>query len=324
MNLLVIGGTQFVGKHLTEALLAGGHSVTHFNRGQTNPEAFPGVETIQGDRNTDADRLAGRRWDAVFDVCGYLPKSMTPMLEVLKDSVDRYLFVSTISVYAADQGDDLREDSALAELKEDTGVVDGSTYGAYKVICENVVREAMGDRATIVRPGLIVGPGDHTQRFTYWPVAFSEGGPVMVPNGLDRRLTSLDVRDFAAFMRHLVEQGTSGTFNVDRAGKTFGDLIAACEEVTGASKVLVDEEWLVAQEVKPWAELPCWAPHPLGVPNVERAVAAGLTERPLASTVQDVIADAKALGLARPLKAGLASDKEKELLARWDATHSSP
>jgi 2'-hydroxyisoflavone reductase len=207
VRLLVLGGTKFLGRAIVEAALARGHEVTLFNRGETNPELFPETEKLRGDRTSDLSALDGREWDAAVDVAGYIPGVVRRSAEALRDSVGRYLFVSTVSVYAG-FAEGPNEESPRAELGDqpvDELLPEYENYGALKALCEDVVSEIYGDRATVVRPGLIVGPHDPTGRFTYWPHRIARGGRFVVPAPADRRVQFVDVRDLAEWIVRLLE-----------------------------------------------------------------------------------------------------------------------
>lgn len=316
MNVLVIGGTKFVGRHATDRLLSLGHQVTHFNRGQSGPGVFPQVETVLGDRFSDLHLLEGRTFDAVIDTCAYIPNAVTTAADHLKGKVGTYLFVSTISVYA-ESAEPVSESSRLAEPVWDTEEVNGETYGGLKVACEQRAHEAWGDNLTIVRPGLIVGPHDHTKRFTSWPVRFAAGGQVLVPNAAGRRLTGLDVRDFATFMADRLAQGWHGTVNVDRPFFTWSDVVAAGQENWQFEPVWVDESFLEQEEVAPWRDLPMWLPDSLAVGDTSLAESLGLPHTPLGKTMLDTLEFARSVGQGRDDMACLTSDKERDVLSKW-------
>jgi 2'-hydroxyisoflavone reductase len=324
MRLLVLGGTQFLGRHIVEAALARGHEVTMFNRGQTRPELFAGVERLVGDRDGDLTALAGRTWDAVLDPSGYVPRLVRDTAELLEPSVGRYLFVSSISAYADPSQPGLTEDGPLAQLEEETEEWRGPAYGALKVLCEHVVDEVYGHRATIVRPGLIVGPWDPTGRFTYWPVRIAEGGEVLAPEPRDSAVQVIDGRDLAEFCLKLVEDGAAGAFNATGPAEplTLEAVLEECRRVSGSDTELVwlPPEWLQEREVAPWMELPLWLPGDeyAGFQRIDvsRAIAAGLRFRPLAETIADTLAWAHSGEAPIEPPAGLARDKERELLAQ--------
>jgi 2'-hydroxyisoflavone reductase len=319
MKLLVLGGTQFLGRHLVEAALERGHEVTLFNRGQTRPELFPGVERLVGDRDGDLAALEAGEWDAVVDTSGYVPRVVRQSAELLASRVRRYLFVSSISVYADVSRPGVDEDAPVARLEEDTEEYRGPAYGALKALCEEVVTEVYGDRATIVRPGLIVGPWDPTGRFTYWPARIAAGGDVLAPEPRDAAVQVIDARDLADFCLHLLEGDVAGTFNATGPEEplTIEQVLTACEG--DANLVWVPADWLVERGVGEWMELPLWLSSPeyggmMGI-DVSRGVQAGLTFRPLERTIADTLAWARSGEAPIDPPAGMAREREQELLA---------
>jgi 2'-hydroxyisoflavone reductase len=316
MRLLLLGGAKFVGRALIEAALERGHAVTTFNRGQTNPGAFPEVEELHGDRAGNLEALRGRSWDAVLDTSAYIPQFVRSAAQVLAGSVEQYAFVSSISVYA-DYSQPIPEDAPLEQLAEghpgDELLPDYANYGPLKALCEQALDEHFAGRALIVRPGLIVGPNDPTDRFTYWARRPARGGTILAPPA-ETPVQVIDVRDLAGWMVDMVERGEAGAFNAvtPPGAHTFGSMLEAC----GARSVAwADDAWLLAEGVEPWRDLPVWIP--AGDPemrwfqraDVSRAVAAGLTFRPLAETA----------GAAPEWtgNAGLSAEREAELLAGW-------
>jgi 2'-hydroxyisoflavone reductase len=238
LKLLVIGGSQFVGRHIVEAAAARGDEVTAFNRGQTAAAWPAGVLLRRGDRTADLLALAGGEWDCVVDTCGYLPRDVARMAECLQGRVGRYVFISSVSVYADfDQPNDER--SALAAIDDPaTEVVDGRTYGALKALCEQAVTAQFGDCALLIRPGLVVGPHDPTQRFTYWPARIAraaEGEAVLAPGSADTPVQFIDVRDLADFVLRASDAACSGPFNVVSPPRalTMGAVLAACAAAAG-------------------------------------------------------------------------------------------
>jgi 2'-hydroxyisoflavone reductase len=317
VKLLLLGGPRFLGRALTDAALARGHELTFFNRGRTNADLFPEVERLVGDREGDLATLAGRSWDAVLDTCGYLPSVVRKSVEALADS-GLYCFVSSVSVYA-DFSVPANEESPVAELGElPDDEVTGESYGALKALCEAEVRETFGERALVVRPGLIVGPHDPTGRFTYWPHRVARGGEVLAPGPTERPTQVIDVRDLAEWTISLCEEGASGTYNATHPGVSFGELLDTCRSVAAsdARVTWVTDEFLLAQGVGEWMELPLWIADPAlaGADRVDvgRAVEAGLRFRPLADTVKATLELA-----ATSDGAGLTPEREAELLAAW-------
>ena len=219
MKLLIIGGTRFVGRHLVAAALERGHEVTLFNRG-TQSSPFADVETIAGDRNKDLDKLQGRRWDAVIDTCGYLPRNVKSTAEILSGSAERYVFISSQSAYADVSVPGVTETAPLRSLTSEqldrAYAIDtagqpsyAELYGGLKALCEQVVEEGMPNRVLIVRPGLIIGPYDYTDRFTYWIVRVARGGEVLAPGRPARPVQFIDARDLAAWIVLMTEGGGS-------------------------------------------------------------------------------------------------------------------
>jgi 2'-hydroxyisoflavone reductase len=325
MRLLVLGGTQFVGRLVVEAALERGHELTLFNRGHTRPELFPGVERLIGDRDGDLAALTAETWDAVVDTSGYVPRVVRQSAELLAPRVGRYLFVSSISAYADTSQPGLDEDSPVAQLEEETEEHKGPAYGALKALCEQVVEEVYGERATVVRPGLIVGPWDPTGRFTYWPVRFAAGGDVLAPEPRDAAAQVIDGRDLAEFLVLLLEQDVAGTFNATGPEEplVFEHVLEECRRVAGSDSRLVwaAAEWLLEQGVQPWQELPLWLagdPEYAGHSRIDvsRAIQAGLTFRPLERTIADTLEWHRGGDAPLDPPAGLDRGREQELLGR--------
>ena len=323
MKILVIGGTRFVGRHFVDAALAHGHEITLFNRGQSNADLFPTVENLRGDRDGDLSALEGRRWDTVVDTCGYVPRIVRQSAELLADKVARYLFISTISVYADIMQPDADEDAPLQTLKDQTvEEITGDTYGGLKVLCENVVNEIYGTRALTVRPGMIVGPHDPTDRYTYWAVRMAHGGDILVPGASDRPVQMIDARDLGVWMVHLLEQETVGTYNATGPTQplTWELWMEALRTAAGTtpSYTWVPDAFLQEHEAG-WGELPFWIPAPyenIFAVSVERAVAAGLTFRTAVETARDTLAWKGVVDVSE-LAAGLKPAREAELLKAW-------
>jgi 2'-hydroxyisoflavone reductase len=318
MKLLVLGGTAFLGRHVVEAALRLGDDVTTFTRGQTNPELHPEAEALTGDRDGGLDALRGRSWDGVIDTSGYVPRIVRASAELLRDS-GRYVFVSSVSAYASHAAP-FAEGAPLAELDDPATEDVGAAYGALKAACEGVVEEAFGERGTSVRAGLIVGPYDPTDRFTYWPVRISEGGEVLVPGVPARPVQFVDARDLAVWMVELAARGPGGAFNATgpAARLTMGELVERIAAATGSGCrfTWVDEETILAAGVESWTELPLWAAgheyEGLMQADVGKALAAGLTFRPLEDTALDTLAWAREAGPQRPT---LSREREREILA---------
>lgn len=328
MKLLIIGGTTFLGPALVVEALASGHRVTLFNRGLSSREPVAGVERIQGDRATDLHRLAGRSWDAVIDTCGYVPRLVKQSAEALRASAGLYTFISTLSVYPL-PGAANRDESAELLTLDDQGVeeVSDETYGPLKVLCEAQAQAAFPDRNLIIRPGLIVGPRDPTNRFTYWVTRADRGGEAIAPPA-DQPIQFVDVRDLAAFTLRRIEERRSGIYNVTgpAARMTFGELLSLVKEAL-ASEVQfhhVSDVFLRANAVGEFMGLPLWVNGPLAESfmtfNVDKAIGDGLTFMPIARTIRDTYEWAMTLSAEAPKPADLPRDKEAALLRalkRW-------
>lgn len=334
MHLLILGGGVFLGAALLDRALERGHQVTVFNRGRSR-DAWPeGVEAVTGDRRSDLGRLAGRAFDAVVDTCGYVPADVAASAEALRD-VPLYGFVSSISAYRSFAHEPIREGDPLAEfaaLAPDDR--DLAHYGAQKAACESALRAVHGERALVVRPGLIVGPGDRSGRFSYWPWRAMRGGAMLVPDlGDDEPLQFIDVRDLAAWMVRLLERGERGAFNATGPARAepyaWSELVAACQdeaEARGAppaEPVPVDEAFLLEAGVQPWTELPLWLPSTdrshLGHSRVDlqRALATRLVTRPLAETIAAVLDEGVPAGDDPRRQGKLTPSREAELLRAW-------
>lgn len=322
MNILILGGTVFLGRHLVQRAMAQGHVVTLLNRGQQNAALFPSLEKLRGDRDGDLSALAGRQFDAVIDTCGYQSAQMHAIVAALGAEVRYYLFISTISAYGKFPPGRAYDESTPLTLGD-------SGYGASKARCEEVIDAAWPGRVALVRPGLIVGPHDPTGRFTYWPQRAARGGAMLAPGRPDSPVQWIDVRDLANWCIHLCEQRITGQFNaVGPAEPTsFAQLLARCQAVThsDARPVWIDDAALLAHGVAPWTELPLWIPREdpdaggmLRADN-RRALAAGLTLRPLDATIADTLAWGRAEPLPRtdnPRRAKtMTPEREAELLA---------
>ena len=325
MKLLIIGGTRFLGRALVDEAQAGGHEITLFNRGQSNPALFPSVEQIRGDRDGGLAALAGRRWDAVIDTCGYVPRIVRDSAAFLAGAVDHYTFISSMSVYAGPFPAGLDESGAVGVITDETiEEITGETYGPLKALCESAATDAMGGRALHVRAGLIVGPYDQSDRFTYWPVRIARGGEVIAPQSPDYGVQFIDVRDLARWILLATTNKLSGPYNVTGPGRPLplGLLFDACRAIAGSDArfTWVDEAFLTSNDVVPFTEMPLWVPAEFGgfnAFNIDKALSAGLTYRPFAETARDTLEWA----LQRPgdytWRNGLSTEREAALLAKW-------
>jgi 2'-hydroxyisoflavone reductase len=336
MRLLVLGGTVFLGRHVVDAARTAGHDVTIVHRG-VHPAHRDDVTRIVADRDGDLAPLKGQTWDAAIDVAAYLPRTVITSTALLRAHVERYVFVSTRSVYK-DMEKGVVESSPLATIDDATAArfdamsTDGlrdvkefwPAYGPLKARCESIVRDAFGDRALVVRPGLIGGPHDPTDRFIYWPSRITRGGEVLCPDRPETPTRLIDVRDLAAWIVRATETAANGTFDaIGPKDWTLGRVIDACKSnaKSDARLTWVDESFLLDRKVEPWSDLPCWLPRKWAAGFTgtdDRAQHEGLTFRSLEDTVRDTMAWDRARSPG-PRKNGLDAARESELLAAWHA-----
>jgi 2'-hydroxyisoflavone reductase len=329
LRILILGGTGFIGPHQVQYAVARGHKVSVFNRGKTNPDSVPpGVERLEGDRNGKLDALKGKQWDAVIDNPSTLPRWVRDAATLLKASASHYMFISTISVYADNSVPGADESTATLTLEDPTVEEIGPNYGGLKALAEKEAEKAFPGRTTIVRPGLIVGPGDNSDRFTYWPVRIAKGGEVLAPGNPTDPVQFIDARDLAEFTIRLVEQKQYGTFNATGPAHplTMAEMLYGIKAVTtaGAQFRWVPAEFLEAQKIGPWMDMPVWIPPVgeyagFGSRSIKRALDAGLTFRPLADTAQATLEWYETVSAERKAKprAGLSAEREAEALAAW-------
>ncbi len=338
LRILFLGGTGFLGPHTVRHALERGHDVTLFNRGRTNTDLFPELETIIGNRDPEVDEglsgLEGREWDAVIDTSAYVPRISGASAELLADKVGHYLFVSTICQYEnwAEGGTGGTEERPRATL-EDPATEDVPThYCALKAYCERAVEAAMPGRVTQIRPGLIVGPRDGTDRFTYWPVRIERGGEVLAPGKPSDQTQYIDVRDLARFMVHCLEEELAQAYNVIRNPMPFGDLLSACLNTIESDAALtwVPADFLADNDVQAWRDMPAWADSDSDMAgsltwSADKALAAGLTIRPVEETIRDTLAWFRSLPQERQdtLRAGMSAEKEAAVLAAWHASRNN-
>ncbi len=323
MDILIIGGTSFLGRHLARIALDEGHRLTLFHRGKTNPGLFPEAEEILGDRATDLGLLGARTFDAVFDTCGYLPRIVRRSVRALGPRTRLYAFVSSISVYPVEDWPSVTEDSPTLRARDpEAETMTMDAYGELKAACDDLVLGELPGRALVVRPGLIVGPHDPTDRFTYWVRRMAEGGEVAAPAPAGRRIAFVDARDLAAFMLRCAEGARSGLFNV--AGPTaeivtMESTLDACRVAAGsdARVTWLPAEFLDRHGVEPWSDMPLFIPGQDDVFDCTAATRAGYAARPLAETVRDTWRWDETRPRDRPMRAGLTAERERDLLAAF-------
>jgi 2'-hydroxyisoflavone reductase len=338
MHILILGGTGFTGPEQVRYALRRGHKVTVFNRGKTHPGILPeGVEQLIGDRNGELDALKGKQWDVVIDNPTTLPVWVRDAAQILKGNVDRYLFISTISVYGevktgVDENAPTKKYEGADPYKETLEAMKASgykTYGPLKALSEQEVEKWFPGKTLIIRPGLIVGPRDQTDRFTYWPVRIDRGGEVLAPGSPDDPVQFIDARDLAEWTIRMVENRESGIYNATGPAKPLGigGMLDGIKDAlkSNAKFAWVSEDFLTKQKVEPWSDMPVWTGKESGLSrtNINRALEKGLMFRPLGETARDTLAWFKSLPKDRQskLRAGLTSERETEVLAQWHKPH---
>jgi 2'-hydroxyisoflavone reductase len=329
LKILILGGTAFLGPAVVHAARRRGHELTLFNRGRTNPGLFPDIETLIGDRDGKLDPLKGRDWDKVVDTSGYFPRLVKDSASLLADHVGQYVFISSISVYASFDKPGMDENSPVGTIEDPTieKITEGS-YGPLKALCEQAAEKAMPGRVTNIRPGLIVGPRDRSDRFTYWPVRVSRGGEVLAPNSPKDGIQIMDVNDLGEWIVYCLEQKVVGVYNAcsPPGWLDMGKLLDTCKRVSGSDATFTwaPSKFLEDHEVQGWSEMTCWMPPEgeyAGFSQVksERAVHDGLAFRPISETVRDTLDWWRTLPQERreKMRAGLAAEKEEKVLAAW-------
>ncbi|MBK8913434.1 MAG: NAD-dependent epimerase/dehydratase family protein [Phycisphaerales bacterium] len=336
-KILILGGTGFLGPAIVEAATRRGHTLTLFNRGKTNPQLFPEIEKLRGDRSTrELDALRGRQWDAVCDDCGYIPRHVREMTDVLRGSVKQYIFISSVSALGDKLRPGLDETAPVATMADESvEKVTGETYGPLKALCEQAAERAFPGATTNIRPGLIVGPGDPTDRFTYWPVRVQRGGEILAPGEPSDPVQIIDVRDLGEWIVRVIEQRTFGVYHALGPEKelSVGAMLSACRTASKAPGELtwVNAEFLESQKVTPWGDMPVWVPPTgdsagFGRIDNRRAIAAGLRFRPIADTARDTLSwwNEQPEERRSKLRAGISAEREAEVLRAWHARTSSP
>jgi 2'-hydroxyisoflavone reductase len=316
VRILIIGGTSFLGRHVTQQALDEGNTVTLFNRGRTNPQAFPDAELIQGDRNGDLTSVAGRKWEATVDVCGFVPRQVRSLLEVLGEGAGLYCFISSISAYPESVAAGFDETAPILSPSYDDELT-MEKYGELKVGCELTARELVGDeRLSVVRPGYIVGPYDPTNRFAYWVERVAAGGRILGP-AADQPVQVIDGRDLASFVVALVDHQTAGVFHTVAPDPPFSFAEFLAQIANGIGVPTPDVDWRSANDLLPLSDAgEGWA---MMAANVDKARAHGLSWRPLADTARDTLAWVQAAREAgtyrgRP-EAAMSPEQEAAILA---------
>lgn len=332
LDILVLGGTGFIGPHEINYARARGHNVTMFNRGKTAPGMFPDVEALIGDRDDQLDSLKGRDWDAVIDNSGFYPRHARLSAELLYGHVDTYMFVSSISAYADDMQVDADEYStAYAVMDDPTDESDspyGRTYGPRKALCEQEVTKVFGDRAINIRPGIITGTGDPTERLRHWLKRMQAGNEILVPGQEDLPVQYIDAADMTGWMVRMLEEGGSGPYNAVGAEEPYRarPLLEGIRNATGSKSQLtwVDWEWIRRNTADEPAYAPWYGqgPIPFMQVNNDRALATGLTFRPIGETAKDMIAEFDGQRGSLFGRGGFDLETEAALLKRWHAEKS--
>jgi 2'-hydroxyisoflavone reductase len=337
LSILMLGGTGFLGPQTVEAALRRGHKVTLFNRGKTRPGLFPDLEKLHGDRETDdLKALEGRKFDAVVDTSANVPRWVKKAAAVLGPNIGHYVYISSISVYPDNSKPGMDETAAVAKIADPTTEkITGETYGALKALSEKAAEESMPGKVAVVRPGLIVGPEDPSDRFTYWPVRVAKGGEVLAPGSPDDPIQIIDVRDLGSFLVRLIEDKTTGVFNALGPDKplTMGQTLDACKQAarSDATFTWVDADFLEKQDVHGWSDMPAWVPNrgdTAGFAKVSnaRAIKAGLTFLPISDTAKATLDWFRGLPETRRAKlhAGITPEREAKVLAAWKARAAKP
>jgi 2'-hydroxyisoflavone reductase len=331
MKILILGGTIFLGRHIVEQAQRRGHQITLFNRGRHHPDLFPDVEKLHGDRDGDLQALIGRHWDAVIDPSGYLPRLVRDSARLLVNAVSHYTFISSISVYADPPFPHMDESAPLGRIDDETvEEINGETYGPLKVLCEQAVFSMFPDRSLVVRPGLIVGPFDQSDRFTYWPARTARGGEVLAPGKPDYPVQFIDVRDLALWIVSMVEKRETGIYNAtgSESRLSMGQLLENIKQATDsdANFTWVADEFLLAHQVEPYTDMPLWLPLDyvaMSQVDCRKAFQKGLEFRSLSSTILDTLEWDRTRSPETNRKCGLDDERERALLAEWHRSNQN-
>lgn len=329
LKILILGGTSFLGPHLVEELQEQGHEVTIFNRGTQDTSLLTDVETLQGNRDGDLNALTNRWWDTIIDTSGYLPRLVEASSKLLSKATNHYTFISTISVYENFHSLNIDESYPLAKLEDEANEeINEKTYGALKASCEGVIERYFPNHFLVIRPGLIVGPRDPTNRFAYWPLRILDGGEILAPGLPTQNLQFIDVRDLAKWIVAMVERQETGFYNATGPGGSlsFEEFLKTCSQISkkDVSLIWISEDFLIEHGVQDWTELPLWLSGKRKMPgflNVDarKAIQAGLTFRPLTQTISATI-DWEKQNRKDDTQIGIDRKKEKELLTLWKKT----
>ncbi len=339
LKILFLGGTGFLGPHTVNHAIARGHQVTLFNRGRSKEGLFPDLEAIVGNRDPKIDKgldgLKGKQWDCVIDTSGYVPRIVNASSKLLAPHCQHYLFISSISAYADFTQSGMQEDAAVGTL-EDTTVetIDSETYGPLKAYSEQAAEKNFKGRTTVIRPGLIVGPRDRTDRYTYWPVRIAKGGEVLAPGDGKDYVQYIDVRDLGQFIIHCLERKATGTFNATSPmdKETTQDMLGHCKQAlsSDATFTWADTDFLQQHEVMPWGGMPVWVPRKGEIGGISRinsskAEQLGLNARPRSETAVDTFTwyGQQPAARRKTLRAGISSEKEIEVLTAWHKKQQS-
>ncbi|MDM5317677.1 NAD-dependent epimerase/dehydratase family protein [Fictibacillus sp. b24] len=324
MKVLIIGGTRFLGKHLADSFKSNSHEVTLFHRGNTAEKGSQeNIQEIIGDRDEDLSLLQKRTWDVVVDTCGYFPKQVRKTAEALHKNTKSYIFISSVSVYEDQSVRYLTEEAKTAALANPDITEIGENYGALKAACEQEVIKVFQNQALVIRPGLIVGPNDYTDRFTYWPDRGVQGGEILIPDMKDPTVRFIDVRDLANWIVLMAENEESGTFQAVGGRYNFNEFVKKCITDHAKSRIVpVFESYLLKEKVGEWMEIPLWIASDeyrgLDYADDSKAINKGLIFRPVEETIQDTAKWSQARNLKPDeWRAGLHPDKEKQLLQKW-------
>jgi len=327
LKILIIGGTIFLGRHLVIESLKRHHNVTLFFRGKHNPNLFSKVDKILGDRERDLEMLAGKNWDVVIDTCGYLPRITAHAAEFFRDKTELYVFISTLSVYRDFSVNNIDETYPVGQLNDPLSEeLNGETYGPLKALCEKTITDVFRERALIIRPGLIVGSYDPTDRFTSWVNKIFCKERIIAPGRQDRQVQFIDVRDLASWIIRLIENNVTGIFNAvgPSTPLTMSKLLNAIKKEfhSYTDLIWVNDKFLIDEGIVPYSEMPLWipdSPESVGYENFsfQKAVERDLTFLPLEDTIHDTIDWFLRERKETVLRAGLADEKERDLLRKW-------